>query len=323
MLLAGDIGGTTSRLGLFHVGASRPQAVHLRDYTTLEHRHLVDVIATFVRDASFAPTSLDAVCFGVAGPVTGGHAALTNVPWTVDAEELRRWMRGPRVSVINDLQATAMALPVLSPDEVHTLQTGQVDPSGPMAVIAAGTGLGEAILHRARDRWLPLATEAGHADFAPRSDDDVGLWRELRTQFGRAAVEHVVSGPGLTRLHQMTHATPCIASSAMLDSDLAAQTATSALNGTCRLCAEALSAFVDAYGAEAGNFALRTLPTGGLYIAGGIAPKILPALTDGRFMDAFLDKAPMTTVLARIPVHVVLHPHIGLLGAAVYAKDRC
>jgi glucokinase len=168
----------------------------------------------------------------------------------------------------------------------------------------------------------PLATEAGHAGFAPQTDDDLRVWHSLRARFGRVTVEHVVSGPGLARLHELTHEGPCAAFEPHLVDDVAASLSEAALAGRCAGCRLALDQFVEAYGREAGDLALRTLPRGGLFIAGGIAPKIVPALSDGRFLRAFLDKAPMTALLEGIPVHVVTHPHAGLLGAAICAASE-
>ena len=320
MLLAGDIGGTTSRLGVFQKGATRPSALFRRTYATPNHHDVDSLLAAFMRDAGLEAAAIDAVCLGVAGPVVDGRATLTNVPWRIDVGELTAHLGRPRVAVVNDLHATAAAMPSLLPEELQTLQTGEVDTRGPLAVIAAGTGLGEATVHQVGGRWYPLSSEAGHADFAPRTEEQVQLWRALRDCFGRATVEHVVSGPGLVVLHRLAHETRCAVVDVARAGDVAAETVAAALNGRCPACARALGIFIDAYGAEAGNMALRALPTAGLFIAGGIAPKLLPVLADGRFMHAFLDKAPMESVVARVPVHVVLHPYVGLLGAAICAR---
>jgi glucokinase len=208
-------------------------------------------------------------------------------------------------------------VPVLEPGERHVLQQGVADPAGNMALIAAGTGLGEALLHRVDGRLVASASEGGHADWAARSERDVDLLRHLTRRFGRAEVEQVVSGAGLLNLHRLTHATPCEAGAG----DDPASVSAAAMAGRCARCVEALGLLVDAYGAEAGNLALRTMATGGLFVGGGVAPKILPALDDGRFMRAFTAKAPFDGLMARIPVAVILHPEAGLLGAAVRAAE--
>jgi glucokinase len=185
-------------------------------------------------------------------------------------------------------------------------------------LIAAGTGLGEALLHDVDGRLVPSPTEAGHADFAARTELEIGLLKDLIRRFGRAEVEHVVSGSGLVNIHRMTHQAPCLL--VHEDSpDAPAIISATALEKRCRGCTAALEMFVDAYGAEAGNLALRSIATAGIFVGGGIAPKILPALTDGRFIRAFVDKAPFEDMLRRIPVRVVLNDEAGLLGAAVYA----
>jgi glucokinase len=188
-----------------------------------------------------------------------------------------------------------------------------------MAVIAAGTGLGEAFLHRIGDRFVPAASEGGHADFAARNEREMALVRDLIARVGRAEVEGVVSGNGLVNIHRVTHTGPCAAAVNIDDPLAAAAISEAALSRACSGCEEALAMFVDAYGAEAGNLALRTVATGGVFVGGGIAPKILPALTGGAFMRAFVDKAPFRAMLGRIPVKVIRNPEVGLLGAAVHA----
>lgn len=193
---------------------------------------------------------------------------------------------------------------------------------GNAAVIAAGTGLGEAYLHRVDGRLRPLASEGGHADFAPRSDREIELLRMLQGDYGRAEVEHVLSGPGLLNLHRFTHrGVPCEALSGVTPEAGPAAISQAAMAAHCPACVEALSIFVDVYGAEAGNLALRGTATSGVYIGGGMAPKILPLLQDGRFMEAFLAKGPMSELVSRIPVKVIVNPEAGLLGAAVFAQE--
>lgn len=321
MILAGDVGATHARLGLFRRASGRPQAVHVREYHTSRFASLTEVVRECLAESNPSGERLEAACFGIAGPVLGDTAALTNVDFTIDAPALAAEFQIPAVALLNDLQAMASSLPTLTATELHTLQEGTPTANGNMAVIAAGTGLGQALLHRVGKGYLPSATEAGHADWAPRTDRDLAVFAHLRARFGRAEVEHVISGLGLPNLHRATHAGPCQAN---IDPDSAgtpAQLTKAALSGACVSCVAALEIFVDAYGAEAGNLALRTMATAGLFVGGGIAAKILPAMTDGRFMRAFADKGAMKPLLAQVPVHIIVNADPGLLGAAVHAAS--
>jgi len=318
-VLAGDIGGTTTRLGVFEPGASRPRLLAMRTYGTGDFAGIAEMTTAFLRDVSnvsSGPRSIGAACFGAAGPVLNGIARLTNTSVRVDAAAIASAVGLARVSLLNDLEALAYAVPVLSDDEVHVLQEGHADPSGAIAVIAAGTGLGEAALYTINGRPVAKASEGGRADFAARTDRDVIVLRELTRQNGRAAVEEVVSGQGLVNIHQAIHPGGCNAKIDFTSPDAPAAISTSALAARCKVCVEAMDMFVEAYGAEAGNLALRIVATGGVYIGGGIAPQILPALTTGRFLSAFRAKAPFTQMLSAMPVKVILNADAGLLGAA-------
>lgn len=319
MLLAADVGGTKTLLGLFHPDDLRPRAIVQRSYATATFPSFAAILDQFAADVGTPLVS--AAAAGVAGPVVGYSAVVTNVGWAVSAEEIARHLRIPRAAVLNDLAATATSIEALDASELATLQAGVPDPMGNAAVIAAGTGLGVAFLHRTiGGRLTAVPTEAGHADFSARTDAELRLVQALRAEFGRATVEHVLSGPGLLNLYRLSHAShPCAATDAALPAT-PALISQAALEGSCRGCVETLAMFVEAYGAEAGNLALRTLATAGVYIGGGIAPKILPALEDGVFMRAFLDKAPMAHIVARVPVRVILNTQAGLLGAAVAAQ---
>jgi glucokinase len=202
---------------------------------------------------------------------------------------------------------------------VHALQAGEALRGGNIALIAAGTGLGEALLHNIDGRFVPSPSEGGHADFSARTEREIALVRHLTARYGRADVEHVVSGRGLVNIHRATHTTPCAAAVDLEDPHAPAAISTAALEQQCPGCVETLDLFVEAYGAESGNLALRSVSTAGLFIGGGIAPKILPALSTGLFMRAFLSKPPLESMLERMPVKVILNAQAGLLGAAVYA----
>ena len=320
MILAGDVGGTKTRLGLFEPVPVRPRPLAVRIFVTLDFDDLTTMVAAFLEDDAIKGVPIEAACFGVAGPVTGDVATLTNVPRRVDARRVATEFKLPRVRLLNDLQAMAYAVPVLHAAEVHVLQQGQAVSGGNVALIAAGTGLGEGLLQQVDGRFMASPSEGGHADFAARTEREIGLLRDLIQRYGRADVEHVVSGPGLVNAHRVTHRGPCGASIDLADPGAPAVVSASALARRCDGCVEALELFVEAYGAEAGNLALRTVATGGVFVGGGIAPKILPALTDGRFLRAFREKSPVGPLLEAMPVKVILNTEAGLLGAAVYAQ---
>ena len=321
MILAGDVGGTKTLLGLFEPGPDRPAAVFTRSYVTTDFASLSEIIAVFAADAEVPRSPITAAAFGVAGPVLGSTASLTNVPFTIDADDVRHRFGVARVALLNDLEAMAYSVPVLTDDELHVLQVGHQVAGGNMGLVAAGTGLGASILHRVNGRFIPSPTETGHTDWAARTERDVAVLRLLLQRYGRAEVEDVVAGKGLPNLHRATH--PDGACSAGIDPDDAGAPAaltTAALDGRCARCADALEIFVDAYGALAGNVALFSMSTAGLFIGGGIAPKVMPALTDGRFMRAFLDKGAMRPLVEGMPVKIILNADAGLLGAAVHAQ---
>jgi glucokinase len=328
MLLAGDVGGTKTLLGLFASAPDRPTVIEVGEFATLDYAGVEPMIREFLRARAVDARQVEAACLGVAGAVTEQVARLTNVPWLVEGTTIAEAFGLRRCRVINDLEALAYAVPVLDASELAVLQHGVPVPGGNAAVIAAGTGLGEAMLHNVDGRFIPAASEGGHADFAARTPRELELVAELTRIFGRVGVEHVVSGPGLANLYQFTHGTfgsgPMITPNSIAPSsvqELPKRISRSAMEGRCGQCVEALELFVSAYGAEAGNIALRTVATAGVYIGGGIAPKILPALRAGAFLDAFRDKEPMAHLVATIPVAVIVNPDAGLLGAGVRAQE--
>jgi len=319
MILAGDIGGTKTLLGLFDSVPARPRPVAVRSFGTLDFPDLPSMIAKFMESDDARGAAISSACFGVAGPVIGEAAELTNVPWRVNARQVAKAFSMTRVTLLNDLQAMAYAIPVLQPSEVHALQEGEALRGGNIALIAAGTGLGEALLHNVDGRFIPSPSEGGHADFSARTEREVALLRHLTARYGRADVEHVVSGRGLVNIHRATHKEPCAVSVDLEDPQAPAAISAAALEHRCPACVETFDLFIEAYGAESGNLALRSVSTGGLFIGGGIAPKILSALTTGLFMHAFRGKPPLEEMLNSMPVKVILNSEAGLLGAAVYA----
>lgn len=338
MLLAGDIGGTKTLLGLFGRAPERPVAIEIGEFATLDYDGLVPMIREFLKGRGVEPLRIAAATFGVAGAITDQVARLTNVPWLVDAALVAEAAALRRVYLLNDLEAMAFAVSVLEPDELAVLQHGIAQSEGNAAVIAAGTGLGEAMLHNIDGRFVPGASEGGHADWGARTLREIEMLQVMTRIYGRVSVEHVVSGPGLVNIYQFTHdafgtttgfISPaariperlCVGVGRVADvADLPAHITRSALEGRCEHCREALALFVAAYGAEAGNLALRTVATAGVYVGGGIAPKILTALEDGTFLDAFRSKEPLADFVATIPIAVILNPEAGLLGAAVHAN---
>ena len=318
MILAGDIGGTNCRLALFDDGfrLSLEKTYPSRDYPGLG-----EAIRLFLRETG---AEVSRACFGIAGPVREGRVRTTNLPWTVDAEQLARELGIPRVALLNDLEATAHGIPALVPSDLVVLNEGDPGARGNRALIAAGTGLGEAGLYWDGATHLPFASEGGHASFAPRNDREMGLLIHLLTQFDTVSWERVVSGPGLHQIYRFLRDAekreePEWLEKEMREGDPAAIVVRAALSAASPLCAEALDLFVSLYGAEAGNLALKMMATGGVYIGGGVAPRILPRMTEGGFLNAFLDKGRMRPVLESMPVRLILNDRIALQGAARFA----
>lgn len=316
-LLVGDIGGTKTELALFEGTATEQPPVSAR-YPSAEFDSLDAVVVRFLREH---PTSgIGAAAFGIAGPIHAQRCQTTNLPWMVEGAALGSLLGCP-VKLLNDFEAVALAMPELRGEQLHPLSSCPPETGGPMAVLGAGTGLGEAIMVPDGGGGLRiLATEGGHCDFAPRNDTEIALLRYLQSRFGRVSVERVVSGPGLVAVFDFVidskQAIPLPSTLATLQSatDPGAVIGELGLERKDPACEKALTLFVELYGAEAGNLALKSLPTGGLFIAGGIAPKILPALTDGRFIEALLDKGRMRDVLRRLPIAIVLEPRVALFG---------
>jgi glucokinase len=322
LLLAGDVGGTSTRIGLFESGDGRPRAIVAHTFSTLDFDGPTALVAQFLRETGESGARVRAACFGVAGPVVGDTARLSNAPWALDGARLSSDVGLARVRLVNDLVAMASAIDVLDESDLAVLQAGAPAADGNRALIAAGTGLGEALLHLVDGRFVPSPSEAGHADFAARNETEMALVRHLTAQYGRAMVEHVVSGQGMVNLFQFTHARsgrPCAEAIDVDHPDAPEAISAAGTSGRCDACASAVTLFMDAYGAEAGNLALRTVATGGIYIGGGIAPKMLAAIRQGTFLEAFRAKSPFDGLMARIPVHVIVETQAGLLGAAVCA----
>jgi glucokinase len=323
MILAGDIGGTKTLLALFDHDL-HPQREEV--YPSQQFSAFDSVLASFL--ASGPKVTIGAACLGVAGPVVEGESQTTNLPWVLDERKLADRLGTERVKLLNDLEAIAFGILHARPEEFLTLgRDGLPAPKGNMAVIAAGTGLGEAVICWDGERHHPLPSQGGLSDFAPRTDLEMELARFLRRELGHVSWESVVSGPGLWNIYRFLRDSgrgtePEWLTERLAVSEPAPVITEVGLAGRDPLCQWALDLFATLYGAEAGNLALKAMALGGIFVAGGIAPKIFPKLADGTFMNAFADKGTMRSVLERIPVKVVQNPKIGLLGSAHYARER-
>ncbi len=321
MLLAGDIGGTKSRLAIFEDGAEprRPFAEEVLPSGSFSQ--IGELIRTFLKMTN---RPVDRACLAIAGPVVGGRSATTNLPWIVEAGEIRREFGFRDVRLMNDLAATVRAVPLLRPGELHTLCSGEPESGGVIAVIAPGTGLGEAFLTREGERWQEHATEGGHADFGTTSPLEAALLRELRKEFDHVSYERVCAGPAIPRLYRFLEKRSRAGESATVAGRLAEAAdpgqviVEEALARKSGLCVRTIRLFCSILGAEAGNLALKTLSTGGIYIGGGIAPRLLPFLEEAAFLAAFRRKGRMAELLARMPVRVILEPRAALIGAASF-----
>jgi len=324
-VLAGDIGGTKTLLGLYRVEGGAPELLREKHYVTRDFKTLEEVASDFLSGA----WAIDAACFGVPGPIIGGVSHATNVPWTMEERALARALGVPGARLINDLEATAYGMLQLQENEIAVLQPGDPPASrAPIAVIAAGTGLGEAGLVPLEDgRWRSIATEGGHADFAPRGREQIELLEYLNGEFDHVSFERVLSGPGLVNIYKFLksrapdHEPQWLAEEFASAADAAAVISEAALKGRDPRCVEALRIFIDIYGAEAANLALKFMALGGVYVGGGIAPKILAKLNAGGFVRAFLAKGRLDKVMARIPLRVSLNPAAALAGAARCAME--
>ena len=321
MLLAGDVGGTKTLLGLFRRAPLRPAPVAVESFPTLEYDNLVPMIREFLRTQPGGEPPIEAACFGVAGPVLHDTAWMTNVPWKVDGRAVALEFGLSTVRLLNDLVSIAHSIAVLLPEELHVLQAGDPNLAGNAALLAAGTGMGQSFLFNDGRHLVPAPSEGGHADFAARNAREWELVRWLTDRFGRAEVEMVVSGIGLINLYHFTHGErPCVPLDSDPPPDLPKVASERARARSCPYCVETMGVFVSAYGAEAGNLAVRTVATRGLYIGGGIAPKNLPLLEQPHFLASFTEKGHMTELLQTIPIKVIKNPQAGLLGAATVAN---
>ena len=325
MLLAGDIGGTKTLLGLYDAKSGAYHPIAQAEFHSADYRGLEEMVREFLEQSNQTAAY---GCFDVAGPVIAGRAHLTNLPWSLAEEPLGRDLGLKRVVLLNDLKAIAYAVPHLQAADLHTINRGQPDPRGAIAVVAPGTGLGEAFLVWNGTEYIACSSEGGHADFGPADEIQAGLWRHVFKLYGHASYEHVCSGLGLPNIYDFLRDTryapepPEFAAKLVSAPDRTALIVKAALEDSANpLCTATLQIFVAILGAEAGNLALKVLATGGVYLAGGIPGRILPQLGDGRFMKAFVDKGRFANLMKDIPVHAVVS-RAELLGAVLYGFDH-
>jgi glucokinase len=348
MILAGDIGGTKTQLALYDWTTERIDPVRVETFHSTDYASLDEMLSEFLappappapplalgqpeaRDEEDAsppsealPITLEAACFGVAGPVFENHSRTTNLPWVVDGAALSKQFDIRHVQLLNDLEAMAHGILLLRPDELVTLNPGTLPThKQAIALIAAGTGLGESILFWDGGHYRPMPSEGGHTDFAPNSDQEIDLLRYLRSQYLHVSYERVLSGPGLLSIYEYLRDAkknePTWLAEKIKAGDPAAEIAEAGLKGQAEIATQALDLFASVYGAEAGNLALKAMAINGVYLGGGIAPKLLTKLKDGMFMKAFTNKGRYKRLMSQIPVHVVMNQHTGLLGAAAMA----
>ena len=329
MILAGDVGGTKVHLALYNFENGRLKAIRDQKYPAPEFPSLDAVVAKFLEVDNVDRSQIAAACFGCPGPVRNGRLKLTNLPWVLDTREMALSLKIEHIFLINDLEANGYGIPELAADKIFTLHKGDASSVGHRGLIAAGTGLGEALLiWDGKSHHLPLPSEGGHCDFAARTDREISMLQYLRrTLNGRVSFERVVSGLGIKNIYAYLRDDEKMEEPEWLRERLEKEDPNAVIgecaeNGSSPICFNTLNLFAAAYGAEAGNVALKVLAMGGIYLGGGIAPKILKTLQNGSFTNAFLDKGRLSPLLEAVPVRVILDDTCALLGAAAYAEAR-
>ena len=325
MILAGDVGGTKVHLSLYNfIGGHLLHVVDER-FPAKDYPGLEEIVREFL--GKNGHPEVTSACFGVPGAVRSGRLKLTNLPWLLDARELARDLAIDHIFLINDLEANGYGIPELGNEQLYTLAPGVAGTVGNQGLVSAGTGLGEAILMWDGKHHVPVASEGGHCDFAPRNETEISLLRYLQKKLnGRVSFERVVSGLGMKNVYSFLVEDQGLPESPELKERMEVEDPNAVIGelgtGQDELCTKTLDIFLSAYGAEAGNLALKVLATGGIFIGGGIAPKIQQRMCDGLFMKAFTDKGRFADLLAAVPVHIILEPRAALMGAAAYAEAR-
>jgi glucokinase len=324
LVLAGDIGGTKTNLGLFRRGKKRPVLKIAETYLSRQTSSLEHIVKNFLAKHQ---VRVSKACFGIAGPVIGGRVKTTNLPWDVSEGQMKRQLQLSHVCLINDLTATALALPLLNSKELFPLNQAVARKNQNLAIMAPGTGLGTGFLIQWDGNYIPISSEGGHVDFAPNSKAEVELWQYLGEKYGHVSIERVISGPGLRNIYSWLkdsgrYREPVWLAKKFREMEPAAAISEVGLADGHPLCVEALNVFVSVLGAVAGNLALTAMTTGGVYLGGGIPPKILPKLQEPFFIQAYKNKGRFAEVLEKIPVRVILNDKAALLGAAQCGFDR-
>jgi glucokinase len=321
IVLAGDVGGTNARLAIVELDGRGARITRDGRYPSRDHPGLTPIVRHFLAKTASRP---DRACFGIACPVVGDDCTAPNLPWTINARTLAAEIGIPRTAIINDFVAVGYGIELLGPPDLATLQEGSPTPQGPIALIGAGTGLGQGFLVWEGDHYRVMASEGGHGDFAPSGEVQSGLLRYLSRQFGRVSWERLLSGPGIVNAYRYLLASEVapertVVRDEMKQEDPAMVISRHGIAKTDCLSDRALDLFCEILGAQAGNLALTVVSTGGVYLAGGIAPRLVERLRSGPFMTAFRNKGRMSDLLSRIPVHVIMNPSVAVLGAAAVA----
>ena len=326
-IVAGDIGGTKSNLALFAQQGPKLELVNEQTYQSDSYSSLQELVKEFLNKSAshIGGDGLRAGCFGIACPVVGDGCKTPNLPWTVSAQAIRDAVGIDHISLINDLEASGYGLSLLEENEYVVLQEGSAQPGGNAALVSAGTGLGEALLYQQGNDFTPVASEGGHSDFAPRNQLEIELLTYLLARYPKhVSYERVISGPGLFNIYCFLRDSgygeePSWLADRLQQGDPSPTISAVGLAGESQLCVRALDLFVSIYGAEAGNVALTLKATNGVFVGGGIAPKLIEKLQDGTFTTAFCGKGRLSSLMEKIPVRVILNPRTALLGAARYA----
>ncbi len=318
VVLAGDIGGTKTSVGLFVMGKKRPEPLVLESFPSRDAPRLENIVDRFLKRN---PAPISSASFGIAGPVLNGRCKTTNLPWVVSKARMKRRFHWRQFRLLNDLAAAALAIPLLRRSELVSLNKGMRQKQGNVALLSPGTGLGQAMLVFQDGKYVPLSSEGGHVSFSPTTEEEIELWRYLRKNFDHVSVERVLSGPGLVNIYSWLRDSgrfeePPWLKELINQGEPAKAISENALRKEQALCVESLRLYVSMLGNVAGNLALTGMAVGGVYLGGGIPPKILPSLKQGSFMKAFMAKGRFADFLARIPVRVILNEQGALLGAA-------
>lgn len=328
IVIAGDIGGTNSRFRLCECTNGDIKALFSKTYKSAEHKEFIDLVKLFISDAKVNREDIHSACFAVAGPVVNQAIEVTNLPWFIRQDELQQQLNNPNIALLNDFSANAYGVETLTESDIHTLQQGKPEKDALKTIIGAGTGLGVAYIAQCGEQTQVFPTESGHVDYHPVGEEQAALLSFMYKKLHRVSVERILSGPGIYNIYKYVSANPIynqkenhqLKLNLYRTDNHAGEIVKYALEHGDPMSLRTLDIFIRTYGSVAGNVALSSLPKGGLFIAGGIAPKLINQLTDGRFMDCFLDKGRMSNLLTEIPVHIVMNDSIGLQGAALYAS---